>query len=137
MKRALRPIATTRSLFRTITRRKTVELLGRTPQQVVKIVLRVLTGQDTLEAACQRHRITPRQFDYWCRNFTDICRQATQRGEVLKLGKPVPTNQDEASLLRSAFRLIRAEPPADIWSWANDRLTSAWKPKSRRLPLGA
>ena len=115
-------------------RTRGIDLHGRTPQQVAQILLRVLTGQDTVEAACRRYHITPRQFDAWRRNFTRICEQGLQQDGQIRLGKPLRAGDHAVHTLEEAFRLIHGDVPSDIASWANARLTSGWQKKTSAAP---
>lgn len=111
-------------------RSKTVDLHGRPPQQVAQIVLHVMTGQDTVEAACRRYRITPRQFEAWRESFAEICEQGLQRQGLLRLGPPAQPGDGEPRSLEEAFAMTRGQVPADIPSWADARLTSGWRKKT-------
>jgi hypothetical protein len=111
-----------------LTRRtKPIDLHGRPPQQVAQIVLHVMTGRDTVEAACKRYRITARQFEAWRENFAEICDQGLQRQGHLHLGPP---RQPSAESLEEAFTMTQGQVPSDIASWANARLTSGWRKKT-------
>ena len=109
---------------------KSVDLHGRPPQQVAQIVLHVLTGRDTVEAACQRYRITPRQFEAWRENFAEICDQGLQRQGHIRLGPPLQPGDKAVQSIQEGFAMTQGEVPSDIVSWANARLTSGWQKKT-------
>jgi len=119
-----------RSLFGLIRRTRRVDLHGRHPQQAVRIVLRVLTGRDTLAAVCRRHGITPQEFQTWREQFTQICRLALKSAGPLHLGSPVPhvpvAGTDEG------LRMLKGRRSDNAGHWAGGKLTSGWRKNPRQ-----
>jgi len=90
----------------------------RSPQDIIRIVLRGMCGYESVSSLCQAEDITPRQYDLWQRNFLQACKQWT-RDDADRRGLGDFDDEDE-------FYHLVATTADDIADRAEDRLTTGW-----------
>ena len=60
---------------------------SRSPDEVLRIVLRAVCGFEQVEEVCEREGITPEQFRRWRKLFADACRQLSKEKPPVVAGK--------------------------------------------------
>ncbi|MHC4563504.1 MAG: hypothetical protein ACYS8X_12120 [Planctomycetota bacterium] len=104
---------------------ETIDLGGRTPREVVHIMLKVLCGYESVSVICQREGIELKQYYQWHDHFIELCKQSAAAEHAAR--RDHHGEGDVVGVLREAFESLKADWPQDISAWADRRLRSGWR----------